>query len=273
MNTSTITKKICRWQRAILPLICLLFAVAHLPFVFSESSSELSAVDEDLFAALRKDDVVAASAALAAGASINAISPRGQQTPLMQSVLHGRVEMVRWCLDNGADTTIPERDGYTPMHGAAFQGHAVIADMLLKHGVPLRDLHKDGFEPASELTKNSIPVFNPDVVFLWWVRVIFCPCSGRRRILCDAPRAVTRRHFIESIPRSILLNFYRLLFVHVTVRSCWGPEPRHLDTVLWFLDNGVPLDAIYDKCLEMTKNPNTEAFLKGMRASDDQEEL
>ncbi|KAL3786893.1 hypothetical protein ACHAW5_006972 [Stephanodiscus triporus] len=205
MYVSTITKKICRRQLAILPLIRLLFAVAHLPFVFSESSSELSAVDEDLFAALRKDDVVAASAALAAGASINAISPRGQQTPLMQSVLHGRVEMVRWCLDNGADTTIPERDGYTPMHGAAFQGHAVIADMLLKHGVPLRDLHKDGFEPA--------------------------------------------------------------------IRSCWGPEPRHLETLQWFLDNGVPLDDIYDKCLEMTKNPNTEAFLKGMRASDDQEEL
>jgi len=204
MNTS-LTKKIRLWRRATLPLICLLFAVAHLPLVVSESKGELSAVDEDLFAALRKEDVAAASAALAAGANIDAISPKGGQTPLMQSVLHGREEMVRWCLDNGADVTIAERDGYTPMHGAAFQGHAHIADMLLKNGVPLRDLHKDGFEPA--------------------------------------------------------------------IRTCWGSEPRHLATLHWFLENGVPLDAIYDTCLEMTTNPNVEAFLRGQRARDDQEEL
>ena len=58
--------------------------------------------------------------------------------------------MVRWCLENGADTTIAEKDGYTPMHGAAFQGHAYIVRLLLEHGVALRDVHKDGFEPASE---------------------------------------------------------------------------------------------------------------------------
>jgi ankyrin repeat protein len=148
MNASAInTKKMCFWQRAILPLICLIIAVAHLPLVVN---GELTAVDEDLFAALREEDIPAASAALAAGANINAISPRGQQTPLMQSVLHGRPGSVSWCLNNGADTTIAEKDGYTPMHGAAFQGHAHIADMLMRHGVSMRDIHEDGYEPASE---------------------------------------------------------------------------------------------------------------------------
>jgi ankyrin repeat protein len=112
--------------------------------------ANLSSIDKSLFEALRSDDVTAASAALKDGANINAISPEGGQTPLMQSVLHGRVEMVRWCLENGADTTIAEKDGYTPMHGAAFQGHAYIVRLLLEHGVALRDVHKDGFEPASE---------------------------------------------------------------------------------------------------------------------------
>lgn len=141
------TKKMRPWRRATLPLICLIVAVARMPLVVN---GELSAADEDLFAALREEDIPAAAAALAAGANINAISPRGQQTPLMQSVLHGRPGSVSWCLNHGADTTIAEKDGYTPMHGAAFQGHAHIADMLMRHGVPMRDIHKDGFEPASE---------------------------------------------------------------------------------------------------------------------------
>ena len=174
MNTSTINTKIRRWQRAILPLICLLFAASHLPLVVSETNSELSAVDEDLFDAIRKEDVSAAYDALARGANINAISKKGNQTPLMQSVLHGRETMVRWCLANGADITIAEKDGYTPMHGAAFQGHAIIADVLLSHGVPLRDVHKDGYEPASEFMKKNISVFYPRILLLWWIRAIFC---------------------------------------------------------------------------------------------------
>jgi ankyrin repeat protein len=119
-------------------------------FVVVIVDSSLSSIDNSLFEALRSDDVIAASAALKDGANINALSPQGGQTPLMQSVLHGRVDMVRWCLENGADTTIAEKDGYTPMHGAAFQGHAPIAKLLLEHGVALRDVHSDGFEPASE---------------------------------------------------------------------------------------------------------------------------
>ena len=193
MNTPTINTKIRRWQRAILPLICLLFAVSHLPLVVSESNSELSAVDEDLFAALRNEDTSAATDALARGANINAISPKGHQTPLMQSVLHGREKMVRWCLGNGADITIAERDGYTPMHGAAFQGYPVIADVLLSHGVPLRDIHKDGFEPAGEFMKKSILVF--------YSRTIYRSCGGfvPSFAMDLGPLAGTNWHSIESI--------------------------------------------------------------------------
>ena len=61
--------------------------------------------------------------------------------------------MVKWCLENGADSTIGERDGYTPMHGAGFQGRVEIAEILHKHGVGLRDKHPDdGHEPISEYT-------------------------------------------------------------------------------------------------------------------------
>ena len=61
--------------------------------------------------------------------------------------------MVKWCLENGADSTIGERDGYTPMHGAGFQGRVEIAEILHKHGVGLRDKHPgDDHEPISEYT-------------------------------------------------------------------------------------------------------------------------
>merc|ERR1711868_173641 len=57
----------------------------------------------------------------------------GLQTPLMASVLGGNVFAVKTLLEMGADTTIPEKDGYTPMHGAGFQGRAEIAKILMDH--------------------------------------------------------------------------------------------------------------------------------------------
>lgn len=193
-----------RWQYATIMLLHLI-AIAYIPLALCDADNanviELNPLDVELMDAIRDENIEAASAALKSGGNINAISPKGGQTPLMQSVLHGRTKMVEWCLDNGADTTIPERQGYTPMHGAGFQGRADIAALLFKHGVGLRDVHEDGHEPA--------------------------------------------------------------------IRSCWGPEERHTETVAWFLDNGVPIDDIYDKCLEMTKNSKTEAMLKARKGGSE----
>jgi hypothetical protein len=40
------------------------------------------------------------------------------QTPLMNAVLSGKGSAVKYLLKKGADVTIAEKDGYTPMHGA-----------------------------------------------------------------------------------------------------------------------------------------------------------
>jgi ankyrin repeat protein len=47
----------------------------------------------------------------------------GGQTPLMAAVLTGSYDVVDILLRLGADATIGEADGYTPMHGAGFQGN------------------------------------------------------------------------------------------------------------------------------------------------------
>ena len=93
-----------------------LFALALSSSSNNVVSAELSDLDKALFDASGEEDTDAALAALKQGANINVLSPRGQQTPLMQSVLHGRTKMVKFFLENGADVNIGERDGYTPMH-------------------------------------------------------------------------------------------------------------------------------------------------------------
>lgn len=177
------------------------FALSSSEFIAAEEA-EMSDIDKSLFDATKEEDIDAATAALKEGANINALSPRGLQTPLMQSVLHGRIKMVQFFLENGADVTIGERDGYTPMHGAGFQGRKDIAELLFKHGVGLRDKHKDGYEPA--------------------------------------------------------------------IRSCWGPQERHTETLEWFLDNGVSLDDIYDDCMEKGSD-RTKQLLESRKSSGSEE--
>lgn len=69
-----------------------------------ESSAETIDYDALLFEAAKNEDIPAALEAIQNGADINARSPRGLQTPLMQSVLFGRESMVEFFLANGADT-------------------------------------------------------------------------------------------------------------------------------------------------------------------------
>ena len=81
---------------------------------------------------------------------INQQDPSSGQTPLMMAVLMGKDEVVRLLLkEPTVDASIPEKDGYTPFHGAGFQGRASIARMLIKdsRGLDPNDRHKDGFQP------------------------------------------------------------------------------------------------------------------------------
>jgi len=104
-------------------------------------------LEEDLREAVQKEDLKTMEKLLQQGANINARAQGSLQTPLMQSVLHGLEDSVAFLLKKDADVTIAEKDGYTPMHGAAFQGRSAIARILHDHDVPLRTLHSDSHEP------------------------------------------------------------------------------------------------------------------------------
>lgn len=102
---------------------------------------------EDLFLAVRKDDPSLIAKALQEGADINTQNPENEQSPLMNAILQGKIEAVKYLLAAGADTSLAEQDGYTPMHGAGFQGRAEIVKLLVNAGLDPNDKHSDGFTP------------------------------------------------------------------------------------------------------------------------------
>ena len=97
---------------------------------------------------LAADTVEKAKAALAEGANINIKDEVNGQTPLMRATLHGWNSLVTYLLDQGADVNIGEKDGYTPAHGAGFQGRTKILEILRDHKVDIFEKSKkDGFTP------------------------------------------------------------------------------------------------------------------------------
>ena len=70
---------------------------------------------------------------------------KGDQTPLIHAILNNKLKVVKWLIQNGADLTIPESNGYTPMHIAAFAGRPEAIKMLLEAEVDPSEKGKDGW--------------------------------------------------------------------------------------------------------------------------------
>jgi len=96
-----------------------------------------------------EDSVEDVKNALSAGADINMKDERSGQTCFMAVSLRGKLNILRFLIEKGADHTIPERSGYTPAHGAGFQGRADIMKILKEEAKidVVNSLHEDGFVP------------------------------------------------------------------------------------------------------------------------------
>ena len=83
-------------------------------------------------------------------------SPETGQTALMYGCLKGKANAVNTLLDAGADVTIAEKDGYGPLHGAAFWGQTEVAIALLKRTDidPLKP-HADGLTPMHRACRGK----------------------------------------------------------------------------------------------------------------------
>jgi ankyrin repeat protein len=124
----------------------LLFTVALLSTTLSRAA--VGGLGLSLSASVAVGDAARVKAALAAGAEgeLNVRGPAGQ-TPLMAACLGGHADVAVLLLDAGADATIGEKDGYTCLHGAGFQGRAAVARAALPRLDHSASQHRDGFFP------------------------------------------------------------------------------------------------------------------------------
>ncbi|NII11358.1 hypothetical protein HBF24_11805 [Oleiagrimonas sp. C23AA] len=87
-------------------------------------------------------------ALIAAGADIK--RAQGGLTPLLAATrdsYHGRPEAVLMLLANGADPTVTDQDGRTPLHGAALSAEPNVAAVLLDAEAPINALDRHGVSP------------------------------------------------------------------------------------------------------------------------------
>ena len=119
----------------------------------TEEAASLSPTERQFFSACRSNNVAAVRSIVVD--DINVREAETGQSALMASVLAGATDVVKLLLSDEfkADASVPEKDGYTPMHGAGFQGRAKIASLLLGHGLDVDDVHSgDGLTPLWRTT-------------------------------------------------------------------------------------------------------------------------
>lgn len=100
------------------------------------SADQLTTPNAQLLAAALQGDVIAMRTALGAGASPNARQPvtKNGWTALSCAVLSGKEEAVQVLLAAGAEVNAFCLDGTTPLHKACLWGHIRIAVLLLEQG-------------------------------------------------------------------------------------------------------------------------------------------
>lgn len=104
----------------------------------------------ELHDAINDKDLETTRELLDEGYDINEKPPEGvlkQSTPLMYAVRSGFKEGVKLLLKRGADWTIADETGYTPIDACAFHGHFAIMKVLIDHGIPFNEYAWDGFAP------------------------------------------------------------------------------------------------------------------------------
>jgi ankyrin repeat protein len=103
-----------------------------------------------------------ARALVAAGANINEFDRDNFWSPLRLAVFHGKIELVRLCLELGADPKSKNRNGETALMLAEKEGHTEIAPLLKDAELAEERGHAEEvqFLKDAELVERSVPALS-----------------------------------------------------------------------------------------------------------------
>ena len=106
----------------------------------------LAELNKELLEAVRAGDVQRVRELLEAGANPNARDKDGL-TPLHWAASEGHADIVKILLEHGADPNTKIKYGWTPLHYASREGHADVVKLLLEHGADPNTKKDDGLTP------------------------------------------------------------------------------------------------------------------------------
>ena len=100
-----------------------------------------------LWAAALNGQVEEVGQLLAAGADIEERGGLDELTPLHTAAFSGHAGVVRRLLDKGADMSAEDTEGVTPLHFAAMEGRKAVVRLLLRKGADVSSNKEDGATP------------------------------------------------------------------------------------------------------------------------------
>ncbi|XP_047050229.1 ankyrin-1-like [Lolium rigidum] len=91
------------------------------------------------------------------GLDVNSARKTGE-TPMFYAALGGKVQVMRYLLDHGADPAMPQERGSTPLHNAAEEGHLEAVRLLLSKGVHVDPMDHRGAPLHLAASKDRVEV-------------------------------------------------------------------------------------------------------------------
>lgn len=94
---------------------------------------------EDIFMSIKKGDLEIVKTLLEQDPSLLNVRGPLERTPLLESVLSRKADICELLLEKGADFNLTNKEGFAPIHFAAFTGEITIAKLLIAKGAPLNN--------------------------------------------------------------------------------------------------------------------------------------